>query len=310
MGGPGSGRKKPDSTPPINDGVVDITPKMAKNVLDNFSCDRRRTVSTNVVSSYARDLLSNAWFPESATTIKFDVNGKLADGYHRMKAIVKSGVTMKGCIIVHGITESSSIAIDCGRPRSASDHRSISFGDASAKVLCSVANTLGKLIYNNNGVPKTNSQKISFREQDLVIEHNRKAIDFAVSLKSNVSKFTAPVMGALAYVYPLDPVKVSEFADCVKNCKGGSTAIQFMTNWIRIKSTSYGGSATDSMIHITLTALHAHLNGIRMAKKIPDSYNHDAFTSFLEARKAAGLDKWASSYMNGTGFNERAEAVG
>lgn len=65
-------------------------------------------------------------FPLNGETIKFDKDGKLLDGQHRLAAIVMSGVT-KLIYVAYNVPRSAIITIDTGRNRSFSDQLRVAY---------------------------------------------------------------------------------------------------------------------------------------------------------------------------------------
>jgi hypothetical protein len=57
---------------------------------------------------------------ETGEAIKFDENGQLRDGQHRLAAIVRSGITLK-MTVVRGVIEEAFDVMDSGRSRSVTD---------------------------------------------------------------------------------------------------------------------------------------------------------------------------------------------
>jgi hypothetical protein len=99
-----------------------VTPEMATEWLENGNT-RNRTVSPKTVDQYTRDMVGGRWkFVVDA--IRFDRDGVLLDGQHRLLAIRKSNTTQE-FLVVRGLAPETQAVIDGGRRRNANDYASI-----------------------------------------------------------------------------------------------------------------------------------------------------------------------------------------
>lgn len=95
----------------ITEGVELITPGKAKEYLDlNFEKNRRKSAES--ISAYGRDMTARTWV-FTGDPIKFDTNGRLVDGQHRLEAIIASGVP-KQINVVRGLIPDAVMCIDKG----------------------------------------------------------------------------------------------------------------------------------------------------------------------------------------------------
>ena len=97
--------------------VVEVTPEMAAVWLASAAMNRSLRVSQ--VAKYASDMSAGRWHLTGAP-LQFSVSGRLLDGQHRLKAIIKSGVTVP-ILVVKGLPDSSQQFMDVGTKRSVSD---------------------------------------------------------------------------------------------------------------------------------------------------------------------------------------------
>lgn len=97
--------------------LVRITPAMAKMYLQKNKINRK--ISLRRVDEYARDIETGNW-KLTHQGIAFYTNGNIADGQHRLMAIVKTNKPVS-CLVTTGLPLSVSIGIDVMRTRSASD---------------------------------------------------------------------------------------------------------------------------------------------------------------------------------------------
>lgn len=98
---------------------IKITPDLAAEWLGK-NIENNRAISMATVNQYAIDIIRGKWRSETGETIKFDRDGRLIDGQHRLKAIVtaQEAVTMQ---VVTGLEPEVIEVVDTGRKRSAAD---------------------------------------------------------------------------------------------------------------------------------------------------------------------------------------------
>lgn len=97
--------------------IVTVTPKMAANWLAKNK--KNRTVAKGRVIDYANRLRDGKWML-NGESIKFDTNGNVLDGQHRLHAVIKSGVSMV-THVVNNIPPEVFKTLDGGKPRSGAD---------------------------------------------------------------------------------------------------------------------------------------------------------------------------------------------
>jgi hypothetical protein len=124
---------EPDPATPSAE-MYDVTPAIAKRWMTRNV--RNRKAQPGVVSAYARDMASGHW-KVTGEAIKFDTNGALADGQHRLMAVIKSGVTVR-MLVVRGVAPESQSVMDSGRKRSAIDALTLA-GRGDGPILASAA---------------------------------------------------------------------------------------------------------------------------------------------------------------------------
>lgn len=91
-----------------------ITPELAARWLKTSVGNRN--ISAKAVKRLVMDILAGAW-DLNGETIKFNDQGQLMDGHHRLTAIVVSGVTVSSAVF-RGAPGKSVRTIDCGVARS------------------------------------------------------------------------------------------------------------------------------------------------------------------------------------------------
>lgn len=94
-----------------------VTPIMASTWL--LRNDKNRNVSQHTVTMYARAMRNGEW-RETHQGIGFYEDGQIADGQHRLHAIVQSGCSVP-ILVTTGMSRDTAYGIDANRPRSTSD---------------------------------------------------------------------------------------------------------------------------------------------------------------------------------------------
>lgn len=104
---------------PIQTGVSEITPELAKEILETSNHDNRPLKKAHV-KMLTSSLKNNEWML-NGESIAFSASGRLLDGQHRLTACINSGKSFK-TIVIRGIDDEAAFGtIDIGKPRSVTD---------------------------------------------------------------------------------------------------------------------------------------------------------------------------------------------
>lgn len=95
-----------------------ITPEKAAMILETQNT-RNRPLSENYVNSLVKSVRRGEW-EDNGETIKFDNNGTLIDGQHRLKMLIRLGQS-KTLWVARGLEPVAFETIDQAKPRSLSD---------------------------------------------------------------------------------------------------------------------------------------------------------------------------------------------
>lgn len=101
----------------LKSSVIDITPKLAAQWLKTIK--KQRPVNEATVGKYVHQIIAGDW-QLNGETIKFNGDGSLLDGQHRLRAIVATKKTCKS-VVVRGIADKAIGTIDTGRNRDVRD---------------------------------------------------------------------------------------------------------------------------------------------------------------------------------------------
>lgn len=145
--------------------IVNITPVMASEFLSNNQSNRK--INKKQLDMLIRTINDGKWRLTHQGVAFYD-DGELADGQHRLHAIMRSGVPLTMPLFT-GIAKDSEtiLAIDCGKGRTVTDSASISGIKLSSSVL-SVAKGL------EFGYKDRAFEKLTHAESyDLCKKHNK-----------------------------------------------------------------------------------------------------------------------------------------
>lgn len=117
-----------------------ISPDLATEWLKRNKANR--TIRPARVAQYAKDMASDSWF-DTGETIKFDWNGDMVDGQHRLTAVIESGVVLP-MRVLFGLDPVAKEYVDTGAARTANDALRMR-GEAASAILAGAAR-LGYLI--------------------------------------------------------------------------------------------------------------------------------------------------------------------
>lgn len=97
-----------------------ITPAQAAEWLEaNLAEGHNRSLRRERAEAFARDMESGNW-RDNGETLKFDWNGRLIDGQHRLAALVRAGIPHR-FLVVRGVDPDSIHTIDMGVARRYAD---------------------------------------------------------------------------------------------------------------------------------------------------------------------------------------------
>ena len=97
-----------------------ITPEIAKQFLENGKSNNR-AMRVNKIDQFARDMREGKWKRHTGETMKIGISGTLLDAHHRLRAIIKSGVSV-WMEVAYNIPDENFDVLDTGSSRSAGDN--------------------------------------------------------------------------------------------------------------------------------------------------------------------------------------------
>ena len=228
-----------------------IIPEIAEQML-KLNIDNNRPVSISVINQYAIDMMTGKW-TNTADSIKFDKQGRLIDGQHRLRAVVKANVTVEMWVATE-LDESAIKYIDTGRKRSANDllHMSNIGGGYSTEIAAVCRKVIGwereqKSVLSRAGISGSpikgsisNHQILQYcMDNPAIIEHAQ----FGKQLycKTPVKLFTSTDLGFLHWLFTaIDAEKGKEFLEklCLKDNVPADSPIACLYNRLLVSKTS------------------------------------------------------------------------
>jgi hypothetical protein len=121
---------RPEPEAKVRAVTMTITPDIARSWLDTNT--HNRTLHDERVRTYARDIRDGNWYL-SGDAIKFDRDGTMLDGQHRLWAVVEADRAIES-LVVFGVAPEAQKVMDTGRKRSATDMLTLE-GEDDAKTL-------------------------------------------------------------------------------------------------------------------------------------------------------------------------------
>lgn len=121
----------------INITEMVVTPEQALDWLTRN--DNNRVISKKHVNLLA-DMMARGEYHFVGDPIRFDTDGRLLDGQHRLNAIVESE-THQPMLVITGLPPESQVFMDAGRKRSPGDQMTVALGIRNGNQAASIART-------------------------------------------------------------------------------------------------------------------------------------------------------------------------
>ena len=171
-----------------------ITPAKAEAWLNKNNVNRK--MREGVAEKYASDMKNGRW-TQCPSPISFYENGNLADGQHRLWAIIDANTTIT-MPVVRGLTIEDGLNIDTGRARSLIDAAKISGADTKlSTTLVSLCRAIHDGVHSNDasrkGAARSNSEYM-----DIVTTYREAAVWAMNHCPNGRLLRNAIVMGAVA----------------------------------------------------------------------------------------------------------------
>lgn len=238
---------------------VKVTPELAQKWLSEVNASNR-SLSHHSVKRYAADMSSGNWMRTHQNAIAFYEDGDLADGQHRLAAVVRSGVTLP-MMVAYGLPREASKTIDQGRARKMSDVLTICGalrGGKYASSTVAILNVIRRAEGYSSGVATTSEMERALTQLSDGIEFSHVALT-----RSRGRLMSAPTRAALcAGYYAYGPDAVANFAEVyctgMPASRADETVIVFRNRVLTDPSASGGAAHRDMFYKMALRFLRAH----------------------------------------------------
>ena len=198
------------ATPPLPK-YETITPNIAGVYLSKNTSKNYRH-STSRVSRYANDMKRGAW-DLNGENIKFDINGELIDGQHRLRAIVESGMTVV-IAVQRGVSVEAFKSIDTESKKAAVILEKMGFFDPTASA------ATAKLCLNLEAGSYANKPRAR-REVTDYAESNPGIQDAVAVTKNSAKMVPVGIMGAVLHLGTRNGENIDKLNSFVEAIRSG-----------------------------------------------------------------------------------------
>lgn len=243
---------------------VDVDPATAEKWLARNP--NNRNLRKAVVDGYTRDMIADNWVV-NGETIKFDVDGRLIDGQHRLSAVVAAEVSVP-MVVVRGMDPDIMDTVDVGAKRTYADALDLQ-GEDNTRNLASVVRRA--VMWQRGARTNTGAIRPTAREMNAFIRENpqiRTSAELAARLSSR-SLLPASVVGLSHWLFsPLDPDDADWFLARAADGDGlpASSPIAALRNRV-VKMRVGGGRVNETeALALVIYAWNAHRSGETRSK--------------------------------------------
>jgi hypothetical protein len=197
--------------------TVQVTPELAKKWLKTNEDNRQ--LSEAWVRKLARDM-SNDDFPNVGESIKFDTNGQLIDGQHRLRAVVLSGKTIE-FQVTEGIPREHRYRMDRNRPRKVSDELKMRYHIPSSQMAVAAARII--LMWQIEVIKSETFKPTDSEITDFIVKNQElinQAVRYGMALRSEIGALPSPTAAIYFLTYEIDAAEALQFWDLLKSGEG------------------------------------------------------------------------------------------
>lgn len=165
---------------------VTINPAQAEALLSRNEHNRRFSENESRFKSLCRALENGEW-KFNGDAIRIDKNGRLIDGQHRLRAVIKTGVTID-TLIVEGLEPESQQTIDTGKARSVADFLSMRHVKNAALVAAIVLRRMMADRRGLEGIFSLNRNAFTIIEQLAYFDQHKELEEFGIRAQHTRTK--------------------------------------------------------------------------------------------------------------------------
>jgi hypothetical protein len=232
--------------------VATITPKVAKQLLEEIANPNNRTVSEKVVANFSREMQNDHWALNGESLV-IQSDGILANGHNRLNAVIKSGVPVR-FTVYEGVEPDCFATYDGGMRRKAAHVLQMEQISNATNVAALIS-----AIYVYRGALKRNGSFNTFHmptNTEIVEEYNLHPAMYqlAVKLAKKSQHVCCATYIAMVYAYALIDLKydyetVADFAESFATgamLADGNPILTLRNALLRAKSERKTGGASKS----------------------------------------------------------------
>lgn len=266
-----------------------ITPALAEQYLRQ---NNNRKIKSRSLQRIIDQMKNGEWQEDTGETIKFDRNGNLLDGQHRLQSLIETGLTFD-FLVVRGLKPEAFDVIDTGKPRTAGDALHMlgvkNYFNISAIIRNYLYLRIGRVLNKQNDAIATAHKIVEAYQEDPNgwIETNQKAFYLYIAAKKMI---TQSILGAwYKFLAEKEPQETEVFFQ--KLCSG--IGLNDERDPIKILRDIFIENAMSDK-KLTNSAKHAYMvvtwNSFLQGKKysvIPYRYQKDKFPVHFRTKKDA-----------------------
>ncbi len=177
--------------------VMSITPDYARRILEEKN-KRNRPINMRVVDHYVSMMKRGQWLP-NGETIKFDRDGNLIDGQHRLKAVSKSNMTIDFYVVTN-LDPMTYGTIDQGRPRTIRDFFQHEGVLNYSRVAPLVRRYMQMILTTRPATCNASSREMKISSQDILDMYRQHADAF-----QDIARYSIALTGCM-YLFP--PIQI------------------------------------------------------------------------------------------------------
>jgi hypothetical protein len=203
--------------------IIEITPQLAESFLEKNTSNR--PLSLRTINELAQAMENDEW-QVNGEAIKFDIQGNLIDGQHRLKAIIKSNQPIR-TFVLRDLSADSFKTLDTGKKRGNADTLSILGFNNPALLAAS-----SRFVFNFQASQLRSNKVVSNLQMEDFIARNPEiclSIDFIKEIKAE-SLFPGAVAAGLHFLMCKSDRDDAElfFRDLAKGSMLGATDPVFL----------------------------------------------------------------------------------
>lgn len=246
--------------------IETVTPRKAEQWLNANTSNRK--MREGVAERYAEDMRTGRW-TACPTPISFYDDGQLADGQHRLWAIVDSGAVIK-FPVARGLQRSDGLNIDTGLGRSLVDNARISESDNDlTNELIAVCRSIYDGAHSNMVIGGGARQRSNAERLAIVMQHKEAGQWACANGPRGKLLRNAILMGAIgrAWYVEADKDRLRRFSDVVTSGLydgDGETAAVALRNYFLMKPALNSAARWRDTFLKTQNAVHYFMRGKRL----------------------------------------------